>query len=145
MWAAFSAVAAFASTPLSALSDRIGRKRLILAGWAGYAALYVLMGVVHIDARWLWVLFPAYGLVTAMIEGAERALVADLIPADRAGTAFGWYYLVTGLLLLPASAVFGALWENGAPMLAFGMSAVLAVCAGVVLFPLKARAGEGER
>ena len=90
LWAAFSAVAALASTPLSALSDRIGRKRLILAGWAGYAALYVLLGVVPIDRAWLWGLFPAYGLVTAMIEGAERALVADLIPAASAGTAFGW-------------------------------------------------------
>ena len=139
LWASFSAVAAFASTPLSALSDRIGRKRLILTGWAGYALLYVLLGVVHIDKHWLVAVVPAYGLVTAMIEGAERALVADLIPPDRAGTAFGWYYLVTGLLLLPASAVFGALWENGAPMIAFGASAALAVCAGIVLWPLKSR------
>jgi MFS family permease len=143
LWAAFSAVAALASTPLSALSDRIGRKRLILAGWTGYALLYVLLGVVRIDAGWLWVLFPAYGLVTAMIEGSERALVADLVPVERAGTAFGWYYLVTGLLLLPASAVFGALWENGAPMIAFGVSAALAVVAGLVLMTLKAPKGEG--
>ncbi|MGO4549875.1 MFS transporter [Lysobacter sp. 2RAF19] len=142
LWASFSAVAALASTPLSALSDRVGRKRLILAGWAGYALLYVLLGVVPIDKHWLWVLFPAYGLVTATIEGAERALVADLIPAQSAGTAFGWYYLVTGLLLLPASAVFGALWENGAPMIAFGTSAALALCAGIVLWPLQQRHGK---
>jgi MFS family permease len=145
LWAAFSAVAALASTPLSALSDRIGRKRLILAGWAGYALLYVLLGVVRIDAGWLWLLFPAYGLVTAMIEGSERALVADLVPAATAGTAFGWYYLVTGLLLLPASAAFGALWENGTPMIAFGMSAILAVAASFVLLPLKQPMGEGDR
>ena len=133
LWAAFSAVAALTSTPLSALSDRIGRRRLILAGWGGYAVLYVLLGVITISAGWLWVLFPAYGLVTAMIEGSERALVADLVPKESAGTAFGWYYLVTGLLLLPASAIFGALWENGAPMYAFGLSAMFAVAAGVVL------------
>ncbi|MCC8363277.1 MFS transporter [Lysobacter sp. A6] len=145
LWASFSAVAALASTPLSALSDRVGRKRLILAGWAGYALLYVLLGVVPIDAAWLWVLFPAYGLVTAMIEGSERALVADLVPATSAGTAFGWYYLVTGLLLLPASAVFGALWENGAPMIAFGVSAVFAIAASLVLMPLKAPTGEGDQ
>lgn len=145
LWASFSAVAALASTPLSALSDRVGRKRLILAGWAGYAVLYVLLGVVPIDAAWLWVLFPAYGLVTAMIEGSERALAADLVPATSAGTAFGWYYLVTGLLLLPASAVFGALWENGAPMIAFGVSAALAIAGSLVLVPLKAPTGEGDR
>ena len=133
LWASFSAVAAFASTPFSALSDRIGRKRLILAGWAGYAVLYVLLGVVTISPAWLWVLFPAYGLVTAMIEGSERALVADMVPAQTAGTAFGWYYLVTGLLLLPASAVFGTLWEKGSPMWAFGLSAAFAVAASLVL------------
>ena len=140
LWAAFSAVAAFASTPLSAWSDRIGRKRLILAGWGGYALLYVLLGVVPIAAGWLWVLFPAYGFVTAMIEGSERALVADLVPAERAGTAFGWYYLVTGLLLLPASAIFGTLWEHGSPTVAFGASAVCAVLAGIVLSTGKAPA-----
>jgi MFS family permease len=133
LWAAFSAVAAFASAPFSALSDRIGRKRLILAGWAGYAVLYVSMGVVSISPGWLWVLFPAYGLVTAMIEGTERALVADLVPAAQAGTAFGWYYLVTGLLLLPASALFGVVWEHGSPAIAFGIGAGFAVAAGLVL------------
>ena len=107
--------------------------------------MYLLLGVVPIDAGWLWVLFPAYGLVTAMIEGSERALVADLVPANSAGTAFGWYYLVTGLLLLPASAVFGALWENGAPMIAFGVSAALAIAASLVLMPLKQPRGEGDR
>jgi len=137
LWAAFSAVAAFASTPLSALSDRLGRKRLILAGWGGYALLYVLLGVVPISAGWLWALFPAYGLVTAMIEGSERALVADLVPEQSAGTAFGWYYLVTGLLLLPASALFGALWENGSPMMAFGLSAAFAVAASLVLLTMQ--------
>ena len=140
LWAAFSAVAAFASTPLSALSDRIGRKRLILAGWGGLRVAVRAARRGAIAAGWLWVLFPAYGLVTAMIEGSERALVADLVPAERAGTAFGWYYLVTGLLLLPASAIFGALWENGSPMVAFGASAVLAVLAGIVLSTGKAPA-----
>jgi hypothetical protein len=95
--------------------------------------LYVLLGVVPISAAWLWALFPAYGLVTAMIEGSERALVADLVPAHAAGTAFGWYYLVTGLLLLPASAMFGVLWEYGSPVLAFGLSAACAMAAGLVL------------
>ena len=81
LWATYSAVAALASTPLSALSDRIGRKRLILAGWAGYAAIYVLLGVVRIDAMWLWLAFPAYGLVTA----ACRLLTGGIGIAFRLG------------------------------------------------------------
>jgi len=133
LWAAYSAVAALAATPLSAWSDRIGRKRLILGGWIGYAVLYVVFGLVPITANVLWIAFPLYGLVTAAIEGSERALVADLVPAAKAGTAFGWYYLVTGLLLLPASALFGWLWQRGSPMLAFGFSALCAVLALAVL------------
>ena len=135
LWAAYSAVAALAATPLSAWSDRIGRKRLILGGWIGYAVLYVVFGLVPITANVLWIAFPLYGLVTAAIEGSERALVADLVPAARSGTAFGWYYLVTGLLLLPASVVFGMLWERGSPMIAFGASAALALAACAALAP----------
>jgi MFS family permease len=133
LWALFSAVAALGAVPLSAWSDRIGRMRLIVAGWTGYAVLYAALGTTRIDAAMLWVAFPLYGLVTAAIEGSERALVADMVPAGQAGTAFGWYYLVTGLLLLPASAIFGALWERGSPLFAFGFSATCAILAILVL------------
>ena len=142
LWALYSAVAALASAPFSALSDRIGRVRLIVAGWGGYAVLYALLGVLHADAGWLWLVFPLYGLVTAAIEGSERALVADLVPAAKAGTAFGWYYLVTGLLLLPASALFGWLWQRGSPLLAFGFSALCAVLALAVLVTGRVRSEE---
>ena len=133
LWALFSAVAALGAVPLSAWSDRIGRMRLIVAGWVGYAFLYAVLGAARIDAAMLWIVFPLYGLVTAAIEGSERALVADMVPAEQAGTAFGWYYLVTGLLLLPASAIFGALWEQGSPLFAFGFSATCAILAIIVL------------
>jgi MFS family permease len=133
LWASFSAIAALGAVPLSAWSDRIGRTRLIVAGWIGYALLYAALGTTHIDAAMLWVAFPLYGLVTAAIEGSERALVADMVPSAQAGTAFGWYYLVTGLLLLPASAIFGALWERGSPLFAFGFSATCAILAILVL------------
>jgi MFS family permease len=133
LWALFSAVASLGAVPLSAWSDRIGRMRLIVAGWIGYAVLYAALGTTRIDAAMLWAAFPLYGLVTAAIEGSERALVADMVPAGQAGTAFGWYYLVTGLLLLPASAIFGALWERGSPLFAFGFSAACAILAILVL------------
>ena len=133
MWALFSAVAALCSTPLSAWSDRIGRKRLIVAGWAGQAVMYAVLGWLGFEAGWLWLIFAGYGFVTAMIEGSERALVADMVPAERAGTAFGWYYLVTGLLLLPASVVFGYLWQDVSPAAAFGLSAACAIGAILLL------------
>lgn len=134
LWALYSAVAAAASTPLSALSDRVGRVRLIVAGWIAYAVLYLVMGLVDAGAGWLWLVFAAYGLVSAAIEGSEKALVADLVPATRSGTAFGWYYLVAGLLLLPASVIFGALWHRLGALAAFGFAAACAATAALLLF-----------
>lgn len=133
LWALYSAVAAIASTPLSALSDKIGRVRLIVAGWGAYAALYVVMGLFDATQAWLWLVFAAYGLVTALIEGSEKALVADLVPAAQSGTAYGWYYLVSGLLLLPASVLFGSLWHRWGASTAFGFAAVCAALGAVLL------------
>jgi MFS family permease len=126
-------VAALASTPLSALSDRFGRVRVIAFGWIAYALLYAGMGLYQGGVAWLWLMLPLYGLVTAAIEGSEKAMVADLVPAGRAGTAFGWYYLVSGLTLLPASVVFGTLWQRLGAGMAFGFAAGCAVLASVVL------------
>lgn len=133
LWALYSAVAAVASTPLSALSDRLGRVPLIVAGWSAYAVLYLAMGLMDAGADGLWLAFGAYGLVSAAIEGSEKALVADLVPAARSGTAFGWYYLVAGLLLLPASVVFGALWHALGALAAFGFAAACAALASLLL------------
>jgi MFS family permease len=133
MWALFSGVAAFLSTPLSALSDRFGRTRVLGIAWLAYAAAYLLIGLLP-SADWaLWVAFAGYGVVTAALEGTEKALVADLVPRERSGTAFGWYNLVSGLLLLPASLIFGWLWSALSPMAAFCFGAGCAFMAAVLL------------
>ena len=106
MWALFSFVAALLSTPLSALSDRFGRARMLGLAWTAYAAAYLLIGLLPAADWALWLAFGAYGVVTASLEGTEKALVADFVPRERSGTAFGWYNLVSGILLLPASLVF---------------------------------------
>jgi hypothetical protein len=69
----------------------------------------------------------------AATEGAEKALVADLVPRESSGTAYGWYNLVVGLFLLPASIVFGWLWQIETPMFAFGFGAGCAVIAALLL------------
>ncbi len=133
MWALFSAIAAFLSTPLSALSDRFGRARVLSIAWAAYAAAYLVIGLLP-SAGWaLWIAFAGYGVVTAALEGTEKALVADLIPRERSGTAFGWYNLVSGILLLPASMLFGWLWSASSPMTAFAFGAACALFAAVLL------------
>ena len=120
------------STPLSALSDRLGRPRLIVGGWLIYAGFYLLLGF-NGHPVLLWPLFGLYGLFMAATEGVEKALVADLAPPALRGTAFGWFNLTTGLLLLPASLLFGALYQGGGALVAFGFSAA---CAGTAAFLL---------
>ena len=134
LWALVSLIAMLFSTPLSALSDRFGRVRLIVSGWAVYGLFYLLLGLNGSVLWLLWPLFAFYGLFLAATEGAEKALVADLAPRELLGTAYGWFNLTAGLLLLPASMLFGWLWQSFNPELAFAFSAS---CAGLAAFLLK--------
>ncbi|MDE2084551.1 MAG: MFS transporter [Xanthomonadaceae bacterium] len=133
LWALVSLVAAVLSTPLSSLSDRIGRTRLIVSGWIVYAVFYLVLGVQRDNTWALWPMFAGYGVFLAATEGAEKALVADLVPHESAGTAYGWYNLVVGLFLLPASIVFGWLWQLETPLVAFGFGAGCALVAALLL------------
>ncbi|HEX2659946.1 MAG TPA: MFS transporter, partial [Polyangia bacterium] len=93
------------------LSDRVGRRPVIVAGWALYAVTYLAFG--WATSAWqTWALFVLYGLYYALAEGPQRAIVADLVPAGARGTAFGWYNAVVGLVALPASLGFGKLADR---------------------------------
>lgn len=133
LWALTSAVAMLFSMPLSALSDRLGRLRLILAGWVVYGLFYLAMGLNALSQEWLWPLFALYGLFLAATEGAEKALVADLAPGDRLGTAYGWFNLTTGAILLPASILFGWIYQGFGAQAAFAYSAASALTAALLL------------
>jgi len=143
LWALVSLSAALFSTPLSALSDKLGRNRLIVAGWGVYGAFYILLGL-NREALLLWPLFAFYGLFMAATEGAEKALAADLVDRQTLGTAYGWFNLTTGLTLLPASIIFGELWQAVDPLAAFVFSAACAGSAALLLH-LWVGAGEGAR
>ena len=133
LWAAVSAVAALFSVPLAALSDRVGRVRLLVVGYLAYAVFYVGMAQFAAPGWRLYALFGLYGIFMAATEGVERALLADLTPPEKRGTAFGWLNLVMGATLLPASLLFGWLWESISVTLAFGFSAACAVAAALLL------------
>ncbi|MDR2013440.1 MAG: MFS transporter [Rhodanobacter sp.] len=133
MWALFSLVAAVLSTPLSALSDRWGRSRVLSVAWLAYALAYLMMGFMPAADWALWLTFAGYGAVTAALEGTEKALVADLVPRERIGTAYGWYNLVAGLFLLPASLLFGWLWSALSPHAAFAFGSGCAALAALLL------------
>ena len=133
LWALVSLVAAVFSTPLSALSDRVDRRKLIFGGWLIYAALYLAFGLMPAMTWLLWPMFGAYGLFLAATEGVEKALVADMVPRSQAGTAFGWYNLVVGIALLPASLVCGWLWSEASPLAAFAFGSGCAFTAALLL------------
>lgn len=132
LWAALHVVKASSTPKGGALSDTLGRKPLLIAGWLVYAAVYV--GFASATTSWhAWALFLVYGLFFGLTEGTERALVADLVPAHRRGSAYGWYNLAIGLGALPASVIFGAVWDRyGAPA-AFVMGAALAGTAAILM------------
>ena len=133
LWAAVSGVAALLSVPLGGLSDRVGRVRLLAAGYMAYAVFYLGMAYFAAPGWRLYALFGLYGLFMAATEGVERALVADLVPAAQRGTAYGWLNLIMGAMLLPASLLFGLLWESVSATLAFGFSAGCALAAALLL------------
>ncbi|MGB3399477.1 MAG: MFS transporter, partial [Candidatus Deferrimicrobiaceae bacterium] len=135
LWGAFHVVKSSFSTYAGILSDRWGRKQLIVTGWIVYAACYAAWGVVE-GAAWMVALFLVYGLYSAATEGAERAFVADFIPPEVRGTAFGWFHLAVGLSALPASVLFGVLWTQFGSQVAFCVSAGLAVAASALLLLL---------
>ena len=135
LWGAFHLVKSSFSTHLGILSDRWGRKRLIVAGWILYAACYAAWGMVE-GVAWMVGLFLVYGLYSAATEGAELALVADFVPPSLRGTAFGLFHLAVGISALPASILFGALWATFGAQVAFGVSAGLAIAASVLLLLL---------
>jgi MFS family permease len=132
LWALLNLVKSATGTYGGQLSDTIGRKPLIVGGWLLYAAVYFAFG--WAAAAWqAWALFAVYGIFYGMTEGTEKALVADIVPRARRGSAFGWYNLAIGLGALPASLIFGAIWDRAGAPSAFVFGATLALIAALLM------------
>ncbi|HEX7434009.1 MAG TPA: MFS transporter [Anaerolineaceae bacterium] len=122
MIATFSLIYTLVSTPAGSLSDRIGRRRLIVGGWLVYAIIY--LGFAAAQTGWqVWGLYVVYGLYYGMAFGTANALVADLVPENLRGTAYGTYNAVVGVLAFPASFIAGVLWQGIGGWHGFGQSA----------------------
>jgi MFS family permease len=131
----FNVVYAAVSIPAGILSDKLGRRRIIVLGWLVYALAY--LGFAVASASWhIWLLFALYGVYYGLAEGVARAFVADLVPADRCGTAYGLFHGVVGITLLPASVIAGLLWQAISPAAPFYFGAGLAFLAMVGLLAL---------
>lgn len=138
--ALFSAVIAMTSTAGGAISDRFGRRRMMILGWLIYAAVY--FGFAVAGRAWhAVVLYAAYGLYYGAFQGASTAMVADLVPAARRGRAFGLLNAAMGVAALPASVIAGALWQRfGSPApFVFGGSLALIAAVWLARLPLPSR------
>ena len=111
MLVVFNLVYTLVSTPAGALSDRIGRKRLIIAGWLVYAVVYLGFGLAQTAVQ-VWVLYAFYGLYYGLAYGTSKAMIADLVPENVRGTAYGTYNAAIGILDFPASVIAGVLWQG---------------------------------
>jgi MFS family permease len=132
LFAVFNAVYVLSAWPAGVVSDRIARPNLYAIGLAVFALVYLGFGLAD-SAAWLWVLFPVYGLFHGLTDGVSRALVVDLVPADRRATALGLHAAVIGLAAFPASALAGLLWTTINSRAPFLFGAVTAAVAAALL------------
>ena len=135
----FNLVYTLISAPAGSLSDRIGRRTLIVGGWVVYALIY--LGFALAGKGWhIWALYTVYGLYYGLAYGTTKAMVADIVPANLRGTAYGTYNAVLGILDFPASVIAGVLWQGvggwggfGAPA-PFFFGALLALLAAIAMW-----------
>jgi MFS family permease len=124
----FNFVYASLATPAGILSDKLGRRRIILLGWLIYTLVY--LGFAMASVSWqVWLLFGFYGVYYGLAEGVARAFVADLVPEEKRGTAYGLFHGIVGVTLLPASLIAGYLWQVVNPAAPFFFGAIMAFLA----------------
>jgi MFS family permease len=137
----FNLVYAALAGPLGALSDKLGRRKLIIGGWIAYGLVY--LGLALSRTGWqVWVLYGLYGIYYGATDGVARALVADIVSEDRRGAAYGLYNAAIGITALPASVIAGLLWQGAGtwtglgPSAPFYFGAALALLAGILFWRL---------
>ncbi len=135
LWSFFHLVKMMSSMPFGALSDRIGRKSVIVAGWCVYSLAYIGFGFATNEVQ-VWLLFVFYGLFFGLTEGVEKAYLVDMSDARLRGAAFGWYNFAVGAGALPASLLFGLIWQHSGAVAPFIFGAALSGAAMLLLLVL---------
>src|SRR5258705_7037901 len=135
LWAAHHGSKVLSSLFGGDLSDRLGRKRLIVSGWILYAAVYAGFAFVTAEVS-VWILFLIYGIYFGLAEGAEKALVADLVRPEQRGTAYRLYNLAFGITVLPASVLMGVNLDSPGSLTAVLFSAAVGTTAALLLLTL---------
>ncbi len=132
LWGCFHVLKSGGNYWLGGVADRRNPKTLIVVGWIFYALVYLGFGFA--DASWqIWALFGLYAVFYSLTEPAEKKLVARFAKAGNAGTAFGWFHTILALANLPASLLFGWLYQTQGAVTAFTSGAVIALVAAALL------------
>ncbi len=131
----FNIIYSAAATPAGVLSDKLGRRGLLVVGWLIFAGVYLGFGLAS-EPWHIWLLFAIYGIYYGVVEGVSRAFVADLVPAERRGTAYGWYNGVLSIALLPASLIAGWIWSAISPAATFYFGSAMAFIAALAIWLL---------
>lgn len=134
LYLSFNIVSAAFSTPAGILADRIGKRKVIIAGYVLFSMIFIGFGVAATPLH-AWLLFGAYGLFVAVNEGIQRAYVATIINPDLKATSYGIYHSVIGLSALPSSIVGGMLWQRIGPEALFYYGAAMSFLACVFFAP----------
>jgi len=132
LWTWLHIVKSVSSIPGGVLSDYFGRVNVLSLGWLIYAGAYAGFGFASSQIH-IWLLFTFYGLYFGMVEGTERALVADLTQQEMRGSGYGAFHFVVGIGVLPASLLFGLLWNKFGASVAFSIYALLSSLAALTL------------
>jgi MFS family permease len=140
LWAAASVAKMLIAWPAGALSDRLGRNTVLGIGWTLRVAILLLISLLDASTSIVWALFIFYSASLAFTESAERSLIGDHARLEERGTAFGYYHLASGLLVLPGAVLFGAVWEQWSAATAFVAAAVVTACAAASMLVLSRRA-----
>jgi MFS family permease len=135
LWAFFHLIKMLSSMPFGSLSDRVGRRGVIVAGWCVYSLSYLGYAFATSELH-IWLLFAFYGLFYGLTEGVEKAFLADMADPALRGAAFGWYNFAVGAGALPASLIFGLIWQRAGAVAPFVFGAALAACAAALLMLL---------
>ena len=143
LWATMHGVKMLAALPFGMLSDKFARLTVVVGGWSARVVLLLLLAMSGEGLGAAWALLLLYAATAASTEGAERALIGDVAPADSKATAFGAYYMLSGLSALPGAVVFGVLWEWAGMSTAFVVAALLTALSAAALVAM-AGTGSGD-
>jgi MFS family permease len=138
IYAAYNLVAALISYPAGALSDRWGRRNILLAAIAVFFTAYLGFALTR-NVLLIGALFVLYGLYQGAFRAVGKALASDLVPRHLRASGVGWYSTTVGLWQLVASVIAGLLWDRIGHAAVFYFGALFAAVGIIALLALVPR------